>query len=822
MSFAIIQRKTQNEGKTKMGLLEKDYTEENMYEVLTDNVYWKIKNMESSQNVNSDYVLAVFTFNSLVEQFIKKSIPEQNIKDAIKAIVYMRAYLFGMPHMAYPEDLRKSFFQSCWKFSSCMEEKKQTSYIGSEAESLLRTAIDLEPEVEFLLRTASGKVSAMLSVWEEDKLSHGICTCCKAPLPVINFADCKKKQHSSKLVEEWDLLAVAKKMTQESKDNFGLYKKVSKLFHVYTCEQCGQEMVLLEAYMEWCYENTDQCRPNKELLEWLYETGKEIESASDDYRKKRCCNRFIIDYMNDAQIELDKVTLLRYFSAMEVSYRIGREYYGEESAYYKQKVEEMIEELSNWLRFPETMQELSHTYNLSEQDKEYVQLLKLDLEYEKLGNTVLSFEQFEAKCRELAQQYDKYLGKGNEKSNNCMIRLALSLGEKHNTKEEAQHGIQILLEQLDIMENYNPTDKENIGRLNELIAYIYRENLQNYQYTILFYKQYLKYIEDTYGEDSEYAFGERRTLKEMDELDAKRRRKQKEERLARKKTEKLKRKKFSYSFEEFEEEEKNAQTMLEEILASKRLPNVEELVIGCWGDYDEESAQVIVDGIVEHKEQFQHIKSLFIGDMNEEECEVSWILQADYSKMWEALPNLEKLTIKGSTGLSLGRIEHNHLKELEIICGGLPKSVMHSISNAILPELTSLNLYMGSREYGFDGDIEDIKELLAHPFPKLTKLGLVDSEIQDEITAEVVKSAYMNQISELALSMGTLSDKGGRLLLEEVPKHPNITFLDLEYHYMSAKIMLQLLELPIDVNVDEQQEVYELEGQSYWYPMLTE
>lgn len=801
----LPKRKTQNEGRTKMGLLEKDYTQGNMYEVLTDNIYYKIKNMASLENVNSDYVLAVFTFNSLVEQFIKNSIPEQNIKDAIKAIVYMRAYLFGMPHMAYPEDLRKCFFQSCWNFYAYMEEKTKSRYIGPEAESLLHTAIDLEPEVEFLLHTASGKISAMLSIWEEEELSHGICTCCKTPLPTITFSDCKKKQHSSKLVEEWDLLAVAKKMTQESKDNFELYKKVSKLFHVYTCQQCGQEISLLDAYMAWCYENTEQCPPNKELLEWLYEKGKAIELVSDGYRQRRCCDKFIIDYMH-GQIELDKVTILKYFNAMQNSYKSDRDIYGKELGYYKQKCEEMIEEL---LKLD----------NLSEKDKEFVQLLKLDIEYERLGNTVLSFEEFEVKCRELAEHYDKYLGKGNVKSANCMITLALSLGGKQNTKEVAQHGVQILLEQLDIMENYNPTAKEKISRLNELIAYIYRENLKNYQYAILFYKEYLKYIEDTYGKDSEYAFGERRNLKEMEELDAKRRRKQKEERLARKKTEKLKRKKFSYSFEE---EEKNVQTMLEEILASKRLLNVEELVIGCWGECYDDSVQVIVDGIVEHKEQFQHIKSLFIGDMNEEECEVSWILQADYSKLWEALPNLEKLTIKGSSGLSLGRMEHNHLKELEIICGGLPKSVMHSISNAILPELTSLKLYMGSREYGFDGDIEDIKELLAHPFPKLTKLGLVDSEIQDEITAEVVKSAYMNQISELELSMGTLSDKGGRLLLEEVPKHANITFLDLEYHYMSAKMMLQLLELPIDVNVDDQQEVYEEESHSYWYPMLTE
>ncbi len=776
-----------------MGLLETENTQENMYSVLTKNVCQKIKDIAAKKQLNCDYALVVFSFNSVVEQFTKENIPEKEIKDAMKAIVYMRAYLFAMSHMEYPQDLRYSFFKSCWELSSYIEEKARTK------------TFHFEPEVDFLLRTVSDKVLAMLSVWDDEELSHGICTCCKTPLPRIIFSDCKKKQHSSKLVEEWDLLSVAKKMTLESKDNFGLYKKVTKTFGVYTCKQCGQEQVLLDSYMAWCYENTDLNRPDKELLEWLYETGKVIESVSDGYRQRRSCYKFIIDYMH-GQIELDEVTVLKYFSAMQDSYKVDRDIYGKELGYYKQKCEEMIEELLK-------------ADNLSEQENEFVQLLKLDLEYEKLGNTVLSMEQFEVKCRELADQYDKYLGIGNKKSNNCITRLALSLGEQHNTVEEAKHGIQILLEQLDIMGTYNPTAKREISGINELIAYIYRVNLKNYQYAILFYKQYLKYIEDTYGENSDYAFGERRTLKELEDLDAKRRRKQREERLARKMTEKLKRKKFSYSWED-EEDDKNVKTMLEEILESKRLPHVEELVIGCWGECYDDSVQVIVDGIVEHKEQFQHIKSLFIGDMEREECEVSWILQADYSKLWEALPNLEKLTIKGSSGLSLGIIEHNNLKELEIICGGLPKSVIHSIVNAKLPQLTSLNLYIGSKEYGFDGDMEDIRELLAHPFPKLTRLGLVDSEMQDEITAEVVKSPYMNQISELALSKGTLSNKGGRLLLEEVPKHPNITFLDLEYHYMSAKTMLQLLELPIDVNVDEQKEVYETE--SYWYPMLTE
>lgn len=779
-----------------MGLLEKENIQKNMYSVLTEYVCRKIKEMVTSKYADSDYPLVVFTFNSVVEQFTKENIPKEEIKDAMKAIVYTRAYLFAMPHMSYPEDLRYSFFKSCWELSSYMEEKARTK------------TFHFEPEVDFLLWAVSDKVLAMLSIWDEKELSHGICTCCKTPLPTIIFSDCKKKQHSSKLIEEWDLLSVAKKMTLESKENFGVYKKVAKTFGVYTCKQCGQEQVLLDSYMAWCYENTDLDCPDKELLEWLYETGSAIKSVSDGYRQRRCCNKFIIDYLH-GQIELDEVTVLKYFSAMQDSYKVDRDTYGKELGYYKQKCEEMIEKLLK-------------TDNLSEQENQFVQLLKLDLEYEKLGNTVLSFEQFEEKCKELAAKYDRYLGVGNKKSNNCITRLALSLGEQHNTAEEAKHGIQILLEQLDIMEKYNPDAKEEISRLYELISYIYRVNLKNYQYAILYYKPYLKYIEDTHGRDSEYAFGERRTLNEMNELDAKRKRKQREERLAGKKTEKLKRKKFSYSWEDCEVDCKDIQTMLEEVLASKRLPHVEELVIGYWGEPYDNNAQIIVDGIVEHKEQFQHIKSLFIGDMEMEECEVSWIEQADYSKIWEVLPNLEKLTIKGSTGLSLGTIVHSNLKELEIICGGLPKTVIHSIANANLPELTLLNLYIGVKEYGFDGDIEDIKELLAHPFPKLTRLGLVDSEIQDEIAAEVVKSEYMKQITELSLSMGGLTDIGGRLLLEEVPKYPKITFLDLEYHYMSVKMMMQLLELPIDVNVDEQQEEYEYDGIVYRVPMMTE
>lgn len=280
---------------------------------------------------------------------------------------------------------------------------------------------------------------------------------------------------------------------------------------------------------------------------------------------------------------------------------------------------------------------------------------------------------------------------------------------------------------------------------------------------------------------------------------------------------------YSYDYDEYENG-KCAKTMIGDILADPQLPELEEIIIGSWGDSWEGSAQVMLDGIVENKEKFSHIKSLFVGDMDFEECEVSWIIQGNYEKLIGALPRLEKLTIKGSTDLELGSVAHDYLESLEIICGGLPSDVIKSIRDARLPSLKSLNLYLGEENYGFDGNIDDIRELLEKSdFPKLEHLGLCDSEIQDEVTEAVLNSKYMKQVTSLALSMGALTDKGGQMLLDKIPSYGNIKTLDLHYHFMSDKMMEDLKALPAEVNVEEQEEPYnDGDGEPYYFPMLTE
>ncbi len=286
-------------------------------------------------------------------------------------------------------------------------------------------------------------------------------------------------------------------------------------------------------------------------------------------------------------------------------------------------------------------------------------------------------------------------------------------------------------------------------------------------------------------------------------------------------------KRFALEYEDYNENGKTPADLLKNIMEDTQFPSLEEIVIGPWGecwDDDEDGLQVIVDGIVENKDKFSHIKSLFFADMGYEECEVSWIIQADYSKFWEAMPQLEKLVIKGSSELNLGTIAHENLKHLEIICGGLPEKVISSVQKASLPALQKLVLYIGVEGYGFDGDIETIKEFLAESnFPKLTYLGLTDSEMQDEIAEAALASKYINQITTLDLSKGSLTDKGGQMLLEKIPQRPNIKNLVLEYHFMSEEMMEKLEGLSgVEVNVDDPQEADEFDGDVYYYPMLTE
>lgn len=281
-------------------------------------------------------------------------------------------------------------------------------------------------------------------------------------------------------------------------------------------------------------------------------------------------------------------------------------------------------------------------------------------------------------------------------------------------------------------------------------------------------------------------------------------------------------KKYFISYDEYEDGDCST-TIVEDILADPEFQEIDELIIGDWGGSYKNDCQSVIDEIVESSEKFSHITKLFIGDMDYEECEVSWILQGNYDKIWSAMPQLKELTIKGSSTLDLGNVNSEGLESFTIICGGLGADVIKQIENAKLPHLKKLLLYIGVELYGFDGDIDTIKSLLANAdFPELEYLGIVDSEIQDEITEAVLASKFINQISTLDLSCGTITDKGGQMIIDKMPDCPNIKTIDLSHNYFSDEMLEKLEKLNVEIDLSDNNVAEEWNGELWYNAMLTE
>lgn len=283
-------------------------------------------------------------------------------------------------------------------------------------------------------------------------------------------------------------------------------------------------------------------------------------------------------------------------------------------------------------------------------------------------------------------------------------------------------------------------------------------------------------------------------------------------------------KKYYHEYEDYEDG-KTAETMVGEILADPEFQNIDKLIIGDWGGAYEDSCQALLDDIADNADKFSHITSLFVGDMDYEECEISWIIQGDYSRIWEAMPQLKEITVKGSTDLKLGKIKHSNLESLTIICGGLGSDVIKEIEEAELPELKKLLLYIGSDNYGFDGDADTVRSLLTNSdFPELEYLGIADSEIQDELTAVVLDCKYIDSITTLDLSCGTITDKGGELLLKKLPELKNLKKLDLSYNYLSDEMKEKLTAAApaVEMDLSDSQEADEWDGELWYNAMVTE
>jgi hypothetical protein len=139
------------------------------------------------------------------------------------------------------------------------------------------------------------------------------------------------------------------------------------------------------------------------------------------------------------------------------------------------------------------------------------------------------------------------------------------------------------------------------------------------------------------------------------------------------------------------------------------------------------------------------------------------------------------------------------------------------------PNLEKLILYVGVEDYGFEGDLEIFRPLFSKErFPKLTYLGLVNSEEQDNIVEMFLQSDILPQLETMDISAGTLKDEGAQLLLDNLDKISHLKFIDMSYNYLSKDMKKKLQALPMKIDVSDTQDADEDDDEVYYYPMITE
>ena len=246
--------------------------------------------------------------------------------------------------------------------------------------------------------------------------------------------------------------------------------------------------------------------------------------------------------------------------------------------------------------------------------------------------------------------------------------------------------------------------------------------------------------------------------------------------------------------------------LLADFLDSCDQARLEALVIGNWGESASESPDEFLAELAARAPKLPAFKALFVGDMTYEECEISWITQGDYARVLKAFPQLQALRIRGATSLALPAGPHAGLRELTIECGGLPRDVLQALAQSSFPAIETLELWLGTDMYGFDGDLDDVRRAVDQlRTPGLRTLALRDSEIADEVAQWLAGQPWIAQLQALDLSLGTIGDVGAQALLAS-PHTRGLARLDLSHHYISKPLQEQLRAAIPGVVLDDEQD----------------
>ncbi|CAM5397103.1 STM4015 family protein [Streptomyces fumanus] len=250
----------------------------------------------------------------------------------------------------------------------------------------------------------------------------------------------------------------------------------------------------------------------------------------------------------------------------------------------------------------------------------------------------------------------------------------------------------------------------------------------------------------------------------------------------------------------------------ERLCAAVDSTRIRALIIGIWGDPEDTEPDEVMSALLGARDRLTGLRSLYFGDITDEECPISRIGQTDVTPLLASCPALEEFSVRagesydmeGLHPLRFPRIRHDALRRLVVESAGLRGHVLRGVGESELAALEHLELWLGAHEDGGDGEIADLAGILSgQRLPRLRTLALRNSEMQDEVAAAVGTAPVVAGLDVLDLSLGTLTDTGAEALLNGQPL-THLRKLDLHHNYLSEQMRQRVRDAlePAGVEVD--------------------
>ena len=249
---------------------------------------------------------------------------------------------------------------------------------------------------------------------------------------------------------------------------------------------------------------------------------------------------------------------------------------------------------------------------------------------------------------------------------------------------------------------------------------------------------------------------------------------------------------------------------------------IRELVFGSQESDDYPASwQNCIDALVEHgvPKALRRLEFVRGGYWDISSTELG-----DLSALYPLLASLRELAIEMGA-MQLGSMVLPSLRSLEIVTGGLTRANLESIASAKWPNLERLSLCLGEtdNDYGCDVQLDDVKMLLEKgDFGRLRHLGLANTNLADEIAAELPNTGILPQLETLDLSRGTFGEQGARAILENAAAYRHLKEIDLTHHYVGEELAAELAKIGPHVILAQPQSADDDDGEEYRYVQISE